>query len=271
MAEENTHSALVTGAGSTAAADTTIGQITLPADGPWLIHNVFALLARATATAAESIGGHFRLESAQGDIEPSPAPSRFPVFESGSFLGATAPVSKMDLALYDVNYTAPGRSAINMIYHQAIACTVAAQVILGVMYGRTRPEKRPIQYCDTVRAAVTTTAASQLGTITLSERATRITQIAAVLQQDGVLVTAEELIGHIYLTSDDIDLVPAQYPCNSAFGAGIGILIDGAGSSPVNFIPVDIPVPAGARVNVFAVLNTAVTNGADCEVFLGYE
>lgn len=271
MAEENTHSAVVNGAGSTAAGDTTIGTITLPADGPWLIHHVFALIARATATAAEMIGGHFRLESAQGDMEPNPAPSRFPLYEAGSFLGATAEATRNALQIYPVNYAAPGRASVNMIYNQAIACTAAAQVVLGIMYGRTRPEAVPIQFCDRVRATVTTVAATSIGTITLSERATRITNICGIIMQDGVLVAGEELIGYFYLTSDDIDLVPAQYPFLSAMGAGLGATIGSPGNSPVQFLPVDIPVPAGARINVFAILNTAVTNGADVEVFLGYE
>lgn len=271
MADENTHSAVVNGAGSTAAGDTTVGTITLPADGPWIIHNVFGLIARATATAAESIGGHIRLESAQGDIEPNPAPSRFPLYEAGSFLGATAPCSRNDLQIYDVLWQAPGRAALNMIYNQAIACTVAAQVVLGIMYGRSVPEKRPIIFTDRVRTTVTTVAATSLGTITLSERASRITGICGILQQDGVLTAGEEQIGYFYLTSDDIDLVPAQYPFNSAFGAGLGATIGNPGNSPLSFLPVDIPVPAGARVNVFAILNTALTNGADAEVFLAYE
>lgn len=270
-AEENTHSSIVTGAGSTAAGETTIGTITLPADGPWVITQAFGLIARAAATAAEFIGGYFRLSSSAGDIVPQPAPSKFPLVESGSFLGATADATRNQLQIYDVNYTAAGKSSVAMIFGQTIACTVAAQVVLGIIYGKERAEKKPIVWSDSARTTATTTAATSIGTITLSQNASRITGICAILSQDGVMVAGEELIGYIYLTSDDADLVPAQYPTISAFGAGLGALIQNNGNSPVNFIPVDIPVPAGARINAYCVLNTAVTNGADIEVFLAYE
>jgi len=271
MAEENTHSACVAGAGGTAAGDTTIGTITLPADGPWVITHVFGLIARATATAAEYIGGHFRLESAAGDIQPQPAPSRFPLVESPSFLGATADAQRTELQIFEVEYAAAGRSAVNMIYNQAIACTVAPQVVLGIIYGRERAVQKPIIWSDRVRAAVTAAGTTAVGTITLSENASRITGICAMLNNDGVLVAGEELIGYITMTSDDIDLVPAMYPVISASGAGLGALINTQGASGVKYIPVDIPVPKGARINVSVVLSTAVTNGADCEVFLAYE
>lgn len=271
MATENTHSQLVAGAGGTAAGDTTIGQIILPAGGPWIIHNIFGLLARATATAGEANGGTFRLQSASGDLKPNPAPSRFPLYESGSFLGALADVPMCPLAIFPVNYEAAGKAAIDLIYRQETTVTVAPQLVLGVMFGKSAPEVRPMVFSDMVRAAVTSAADTTVGTITISENATRITGAYAIAIQDGVLTTAEELIGFIRLTSDDIDLTPMQIPFAAAFGAGLGATINGASAPAPNYIPLDIPVTGGARIQVFCDLNTAVTNGAEVALYLAYE
>ena len=266
------HSMIVSGAASTTAGDTTIGTIELPArdSGDWLIHKIFAQAVRPTATAAESVGGNIRMAPAQGELSPNPAPSRFPVFESGSFLGATAPVTACPLHIYDVDYLATGQARIDMIYDNAIAATVAAQVVCGIIFGDERPFPVPMQFCDRVRTTFTSAADSAIGTITLSQNAQQIVGIAGIIQQDGVLTTAEELIGFFRISSDDIKLVPAQYPFNTVFGAGIGALIDGGNQGKIDFIPVNIPVAKGARLDCFVDLNTAVTNGADVEIFVAY-
>jgi hypothetical protein len=271
MATENTHSQLVAGAGGTAAGDTTIGQIILPAGGPWTIHHAFGLLARATATAGEANAGSFRLQSASGDLKPNPAPSRFPIAESGSFLGALADVPMCPLAIFPVNYEAAGKAAIDLIYRQDSTVTVAPQLVLGVMFGKTAPEPRPIVFSDMVRAAVTSAADTALGTITISENATRITGVYALAIQDGVITAAEELIGFVRLASDDVDLTPMQIPFAAAYGAGLGATIANNNVPSPLYISLDIPVPGGARIQAFCDLNTAVTNAAEVQLFLAYE
>jgi hypothetical protein len=263
--------ALVAGAGQAAAGEVSIGTITLPAGGPWKIHHVFGLLSRITATAAEMNGGHFRIDSVSGDITPQPSPSRFPLIESGSSLGATIDACVCPLHIYDVDYTAAGKAVFNMVYRQETAVTAIPQLVLGVAFGKERPVKSPIVQCDTVRAQVTSAADTALGTITLAESAKRITGFLAIATQDNVLTTAEELIGFVRLASDDIDLTPMQIPFANAYGAGLGALINNPGPSYRQFIPVDIPVLGGARINVFVDLNTAVTTAAEVQFFIAYE
>lgn len=266
------HSMILTGGASAAAGDTNLGTIELPQrdSGLWLIHKVFAQVVHATATAAESVGGDLRLSPAQGEVTPNPAPSRFPVFNAGSSLGATIDVSMCPLQMYDVEYAASGQARIDLIFNNAIAATVAAQVVAGIMFGDERPGKMPFSFVDRVRTTVTAAADSAIGTITLSQNATEIVGLLGILQQDGVLVTAEELIGFFRLASDDVKLVPAQYPFNAAFSAGLGALIQGGDQPKCEFIPTKIPVPKGARIDCFCDLNTAVTNGADVEIFIAY-
>jgi len=271
MAEENTHGMCVAGSGIAAAGDTVFGPLTLPAEGPWEIHQVWGYVARATATPAELIGGHIRIESVAGDLEPNPAPAKYPVFESASFLGATASQSVCPLALYDIAFTAPGKSQLLLIYHQSLACTVAPEIVLGIIFGKSRPEKKPLVFSEVAHQVVAAATDTIIGTITLSEKSTRITGICAVCMQNGVLTTAEELLGFIRLASDDVNIIPAQFPFHAAFGAGLGILIGSANSPPISYIPIDIPVPGGARINCFVDLNTAVTVAADVEIFLAYE
>lgn len=269
--ETNTHSMIVAGAAGTTAADHLIGAITLPAGGPWIVHDLFGQVVSATATAAESIGGYVFLDVASGDLTPNPAPSHFPCFETGSSLGTTINRGKCPLNLFPVEYEAAGKAVINIYYHQSIACTVAPQVVAGIIFGKSKPEIRPFPFSDSVRAAVTSAADTSVGTITLAEKATRVVGACGILSQDGVLVAGEELTGFFRLASDDIKMPPMQLPFNCVFGAGLGATIFGASQGTINFIPLDIPVPGGARINSFVDLNTAVTNGADVEIFLAYE
>jgi len=271
MAEENTHGMCVAGTGIAAAGDTAFGPLTLPAEGPWEIHQVWGYVARAAATAAELIGGHIRIESVAGDLEPNPAPAKYPVFESGSFLGATASVSVCPLAIYDIAFTAPGKSQLMLIYHQSLACTVAPEIVLGIIFGKSRAEKKPLIFSEVAHAVVAAATDTAVGTLTLSEKSTRISGICAVCMQDGVLTTAESLLGFVRLASDDVNIIPAQFPFQAAYGAGVGALIGSGSSPPISYIPIDIPVPGGARINSFVDLNNAVTNPADVEIFLAYE
>lgn len=271
MATENTHSMCVASAGGTAAGETTIGTITLPAGGPWIIHNVFGLLSRATATANEVNAGNIRIETASGDVTPQPAPARFPLSETSSFLGATADVPVCPLHNFPVRWEAAGKAVLNLIYNQSGTMTVAPQLVLGLMFGKSVPEPRPIIYSDLVRAAVTAAAKTTVGTITLAEKATRITGIYFNAMQDNVLTTAEELIGFGILESDDIDLTPFQIPLMHSYGAGLGALIMGNGVSHTKYIPLDIPVTGGARIQASIDLNTALTNAAEVSCFIAYE
>lgn len=270
MATENTHMACVAAAGQTAAGNNTVGQIVLPAGGPWIIHHVFGLLARATATAGELNGGAMRLESVSGDVTPQPAPSWFPLNESPSFLGAVADAPCCPLHVYEVDYQAAGKAAINLIYRQETAVTVAPQLVLGIAFGKERPAIVPAVHSDYVRAQVTSAADTAVGTITLAESAKEITGIYAIALQDNVLTAGEELIGIARLASDDIDLTPMQIPLANAFGAGLGATIHPLGPIRTKFLPVSIPVTGGARINAFVDLNTALTNAAEVSIFVQY-
>jgi hypothetical protein len=267
----NTHGQVVSGAGSAAAGDTTVGTITLPAGGPWIIHDVWCQVVSATATAAESVGGHFRFDPASGDLTPSPQPSRFPVFESGSSLGATIDRGQCPLNLFRTNWEGAGKAVINCIYNQAIAATVAPQVVMGMIYGKSIPEKRPLVFSDRIRVGQTASADTAVGTITLAEKATRIVGLCGILSQDAVLVAGEELTGFWRLASNDVKLPPMQLPFNNVFGAGLGATIHGGSQGRIDYIPVDIPIEGGSRINGFVDLNTAVTNAADVEIFVAYE
>jgi len=270
--ESNTHGQCVAlTCPAATAADHLIGAITLPAGGPWQIWGAWGQVVSATATAAEQIGGYIFFDPASGDLTPDPSPSRLPCHESGSSLGATINRGHCDLNIFPVAWEAAGKAVINCYYHQDIACTVAPEVVMGLLYGVARPEHANIKFCDATRAAIAAAADTAIGTITLAEKATRIIGALGVLSQDGVLVTAEELIGFFRLASDDIKLTPMQLPFSRVHGAGLGALINDDGQGPFNFIPMDIPVEGGARINAFCDLNTAVTNAADVSVFIAYE
>ena len=269
--EADTHGMVAAGALATTAIETVLGTIVLPAGGDWRIFGIWAQVVRATSTAAEAIAGHFRLNAVAGDITPNPSPSRYPLIGNGSFLGALNDVATVPLQIYPCDYVAPGKASIELIVGQSTTATVAPQAVMGILFGKTIPVARRFVYIDRVRANVTAAADTAVGTITLAEKATMITGICCMMCINGVLTTAEELIGRFRLASDDVKMAPADYPCSAAFHAGLGAqILQSVPVVPV-FIPVNIPVPGGARMDCFIDLNTAVTTGAEVSIYLQYE
>lgn len=269
-AGEHTHGQIVTGAGGTAAGDTTIGTITLPAGGPWLISGIFGQAVQATLTAAECAGGYIQAEVASGDLSPNPAPGKYPTGFGGSILGATGSVQIAPLFIHPVEWESPGKGVINMVFHQEIAITVANQVVCGLIYGKGPIEKKSARFMDRVFTTKTAAAKSAIGTITLSEKAEEIVGVGFFFVQDGVLTAGEELLGYGIIESDDLDIVPGMYPAACAYSAGLGATIGNPVYSPANLIPVNIPVVGGARVDCSCVFNTAVTNAAMVACYIAY-
>ena len=269
--ESDTHGAIVTGAGGTAAGETVIGTITFPAGGPWRIWGIYGFMVATTPTAAEVVAGHMRLNAVSGDIVPNPAPSRFPLPAVSSQLGATLPTTQHPLRIWPVDYEAPGKGVLQLIVNQAVGNTVAPQCLLGVLFGKTVPSMVPFRFVDYVRAQVAAAVDTAIGTVTLAEKATRITAIGGILCQDNVITTVQNLIGYFRLSSDDVRMPPAQFPFSACYGGGLGALILNTGAQVPVMIPVDIPVPGGGRIDCFALLNTLVTNAAEIQIYIAYE
>lgn len=269
----DTHAMAVAAAGSAAAGEAILGgvPIVLPAGGPYTIFQIWGNYVQATAAAAEAYGDYMRIEATLGDLEPNPAPSRFPVGQVGSSLGATIDVAPLPTTIFDVEYAAPGKASINLIMNTATALAVAPQCVMGIIFGKTRPVLKPFKYVDRVRAQVTAAALTAVGTLTISEKATKIVAVAGVIAQDGVLTAGEELLGFFSLASDDVKLPPAQFPFQAAYSAGLGALINNVMKVRPLWIPVEIPLEGGARIDCSVDLNTAVTNAAEVQIFVAYE
>jgi hypothetical protein len=272
MASEGTHGNVVQAAGATTVAETLIGLIELPKRAEdWVLHNIMGQVCQGVADVALCTGGVIRMESPSGDVTPDPGPSRWPVYSQGSHLGATVGANSCALHRYDINLLASGKANINLNSINAIAQTTAPRWTGGLSYGPKVPEIIRAKFCDRVRGTQLLAPRTALGTIPLSEKATRIVGIFGSLKQSGVLTTAEELTGFFDLSSDDVDLAPSQWMFNEVSGAGIGALIQGAPALIPQVHRVDIPVIGGADIDVFVTLGVAVTNAANVDIFILYE
>lgn len=269
----STHAIARQGAGGTAAAATTqIGaDIELPAGGPWSIFGLWMQVVKDTAADAECLSGSLIVDSHSGDISPDPAPGTFPISGLPSQTGANHGMAVVPLTIFPVNWSGAGKAVLRLSYYQQLAQAVGAQVACGILFGESVPEPRPIVFCDGVRSTQTADADTAVGTITLSTRATRITGIFADVNVDGALTADEALIGIVRLGSADIPLPPAQYPCARAFSAGDGTLIGPVDDIKMDFIPVDIPVVGGARIDCYIDLGIAFTVAATVGIYLQYE
>ena len=268
-----THALAVQGPGSTsAAAITQIGStLTLPAGGPWIIHQIWGQVVKATTIPDQGTGGALIINSLSGDLEPDPAPGIYPLIGSPISESANAALSAVPLNLWNVNWNAAGKSQISLSYLNQLAITTASEVAAGIIFGDSIPVPVPLKFCDGVRSAFASATEQTIGTITLAEKATRIVGILADLNKGEASTTAEEVMATIRLDSADVKFPPAQYPCNRAFNASDGTAVGQSAVAQSQFIPVDIPVIGGARVDIFATTSISVTANAEVQVYLAYE
>jgi len=266
----NTHGQVLSLAGGTTAAETSLGTITLPAGGPWNIFGAWVHCVSATMTPAEIVGGHVRIASPSGDITPNPAPIKIPTGYGPSQLGGTSNTQQSYLFVHDLDLVASGKSTLELFGQNDVAVTVAPQWCAGILYGLEIVESKAPHWYDAVRAGVTAATLSTIGTITLSEGATEIVSICAIISQGGVLTAGEELIGYVQLSSDDLLIQPLQIPVSTAVSAGLGATIGNGPQIKPRPIYVSIPVKGGARIDASLKLSTAVTNACSCKVIIGY-
>jgi len=267
-----THAIVQVGTGGTAAAAKTqiSTGITMPAGGPWIIHDLWGQVVKSTTVPAEGTGGILTIESASGDIAPDPSPGKWPMLGAAVTSSANSSVHAMGLNLWPVNLQASGKATINLYYTNQLAITTGSPVQAGIIFGDTVPEPFRANFCDSVSSAFASATEQSIGTITLAEKATKITGVLFELNKGDALTAAEYVIGYCRLASDDIKMPPAQYPCSYCFNAGDGTVAGETAMPRADFIPVDIPVEGGARLNVYAKTPNAVTGNVEVRAYIAY-
>lgn len=269
-----THAFARQGPGSAGAAASKLqigADIVMPAGGPWTIFGLWGQVVKGAGAHSEGSGGQLIVDAVSGDLSPDPAPGKYPLIGTPASMGTHFHIGQVPLNIWEVRWEASGKAVIRLSYLCQLASTVACEVACGIIFGTEVPEKRPLVFCDSVYSAFASTAEQSIGTITLAEKATRIVGILADLNHGDAITAAEETMATIRLASDDIKMPPAQYPCNRAFDAGDGTISGEASTPRSDFIPVDIPVEGGARINVYATTSISVSGNAEVLVYLAYE
>lgn len=269
----STHGLAVRGAGGTGAAATTqIGSnITLPAGGPWIIHNLWGNVSKKTTIPDQGTGGQLIINSRSGDIVPDPAPGAYPMIGNAISSSANVGLGIIPVSMWDVAWEAAGKAVIQLSYLNQLATTTASHTSAGIIFGDTVPEKRPLVFCDGVYSSFAAATEQLIGTITLSEKANTIVGVLADLNKGDAATTGETVHGTIRLQSNDVDFAPGEFPCNRAIDAPDGTAVGASSVPQSNFIPVNIPIIGGSIINVYGITTESVTANADFSVFLAYE
>lgn len=267
------HGLAVRGTGGTTAASTTQidSNITLPAGGPWVVYKVWGNVSKKTTIPDQGTGGQLIVNSYSGDLVPDPAPGKYPMVGNGISSSANCGLGIVPVSMWDVMWEAAGKAVLQLSYLNQLAITTASHTSGGVIFGDSIPEERPLTFCDGVYNSFASTSETLIGTITLSEKASRIVGILADLNKGDAATAGITCHGTIRLQSNDVDMAPGEFPCNRAFDATDGTAV-GAPSTPRSkFIPVDIPIIGGSIINVYGTTTESVTGNADFSVFIAYE
>lgn len=267
-----THAQVAVGPVSTSAGTLfKVGNdIILPAKGDWLIHHVFAQMIMTTNAVNVGVSGVFQVESLEGAIVPDPAPGRFPLLGQSSqnaLLGAGQPIP---LQLFEVDWNAAGKATIRINATSDAFVADNPTIVGGIMYGKTRPETKPMLFATSTRGNITGTGEQFIGTIQLSERAEKITHIYPDFTSTDPSGTLFGAAVTIRLDSDDIDLTPFELPCLRAYSAMTQTKAGSPAIPKLEYISIDIDVVNGARINVFATPRLANPPDGNISLFLGY-
>ncbi len=268
-----THAFIRTGTGGTNAGDVTLigSNITLPAGGPWLIHNLWSQVAKISTVPSEGTGGILRMNAVSGDLTPDPAPGNYPMIGSPASQSANSPLTAVPLNLMDIESSGSGKAVISLSYVNDLAITTGSAVAAGIIFGDGRPEKRPLMFVDRVQGAFASAAEQTIGSITLAEKATRIIGIMADCNKGDAVTAGEAAMVTIRIDSNDNKISPLQLPCNRAFNASDGTHVGGSSVAQSQFIPVDIPVIGGSILDIFATSTVSVTGNVEVAVYIAYE
>ncbi len=253
-------------------ADLRLGSIiTLPAGGPWIIHQVWGACCVRTPLAGQGFGANLTVDSVAGDINPDPAPAKYPLVGFHSPIGTVVPPKEIAVNMYDVNWTAAGKAQLEVGTSLNRAVTTAGVAAAGIIFSDTIPVRRPLQFVDTVDLAITAAGETDIGEITISEKATKIVGVMGMWQKVTAFTASEPINGFFSIDSNDVKFKPAQFPMTNAIGGGLGAMTGASSLNPANFIPVDIPVIGGSIINLSATLHLANTGNVNAAIYIAYE
>ena len=258
--------------GTTALATTQIGSdLTLPAGGPWTIFGIWGQVAKITTVPDEGTGGDLIISAVSGDLSPDPAPGTYPLIGAPSNPSANDGLSGMGLNIWPVNWQAAGKAVVRLSYRQQLAITTASATAGGIIFGDSIPTPGPLVFCDRVQTSFASATEQSVGTVTLAEKASRITGLMFVVNKGDAVTAGEAILCTFRLASDDIQMPPSQWPGAYAFNAADGTDVGSSAVPQAQFIPVDIPVQGGARVTAYATSTASVTGNVDVSAYIAYE
>lgn len=246
-------------------------DLILPAGGPWIIFGLWAQAIESVFASGLGFSGYVHFESVSGDIVPDPAPGNYPIFNPGTITTNSNQNWCIPTIIHPVLWEAAGKSKIKFQMINTSVNTWPLFAYAGIIFGDTIPQRRPRIFSDIIHSAIVDNVEVLIGTFTLSEKASRITAILADVKPVSPANDNQSVGGFFRLDSDDAEMNPTHLPFARYWPASKGGTGGGATVPKLDYIDLDIPIPGGARVNVFAKLEGAFLNPIDINVYIAYE
>ena len=270
-AGEHTHSQLLTGAISGNPLPSKMGTLTLPAGGPWIIHHVYGQIIKVSNTDPDTIVATFYFQPAAGDFSPNPTPSFFPFDTTGKASASAVNMPQSTISLFPVFWTAPGSAQLEVFTAQRATSPGNLTGTIGILYSARAPQQTfPTKYAQ-LDSTINSTNEEQLGTIQLAQSSRRLLGIHGHMEQEDEIRDDDIAVGTIRLDSADLALSPLSFPFQTIYGPAPTASFQAIQNGAPFFIPLDIPVPKGARIDVFTTWADHFTVQQMQQVYLAYE
>jgi len=227
------------------------GIITLPAYGPWIIHNVWCHAILDNTSEVSGLLGYLKVDSFSGDIIPDPAPGLYPVPVKNATVDPRVDIISSYIVNYPVNWKASGKAQIQLMWASTDTPSQVPRIHAGIIFGPAPPVPSPFVFSDLVFDDFTNADVVPIGTITLAEKATRIVGIYCDVVVHLPTVANSGHFFEVRIESDDVELLPASYPCLRGYHGYETTSKDPGPNPDLSFLDVSIPVTGGARIDCF--------------------
>lgn len=249
-----------------------VPPIIMPAYGPWKIFGIYSAVTRYDVS--ETVGTQYTvtLNSLSGDMYPGSLGFSIPGMNLNSgFNHVSSNLSASELIIYDTDIDIAAKATIQFVINWQLAMNQTADIMCGIIFGHNRPVLSPIRWLWNVTGLLVDNTEILLGTLTMTEDTSKIISImSSALLQSAVPGGPTSLLYSLRLTSDDKSLQPLEFPGQTVIDSPVTAAAL-TGASPSNrFLPVNIEMLPGSRVNVFAT-GYNINSPVHLNVFLQYE
>jgi len=244
--------------------------IILPANGPWIIHDLSANIAPTPGLGNSTVAGAIKISSLTSDISPASDAMEFPLNPLPFQILANDTISPSLTQHIPLDLIAAGSSSVQLSFLPYDQFPFDVTILAGLTYSTEIPIIYPCKRVTVAHAEISTLGETQIGSATLSESATIITGITPYVLWTESPTDYNPLIAYVRLSSTATPIQPSEFLCDASYSHTTLTPLPPSPPPPPRMIPVSIPITPGETISIFCNLLYAPSVPVEAVVHLFY-